>query len=66
MEKSKTLKALEHASHRLNELPHKYADTDFKLIEEALAEQYVKESIPTEDIPPYMRDRVAKLWRIYD
>ena len=29
--------ALEHAQRRLNEIPHRYADTDFKLIRETLA-----------------------------
>ena len=28
--------ALKHAYKRLNDIPHKYADTDFKLIEKAL------------------------------
>ena len=32
----KLLKALEHAERRLNEIPHKYADTDFKMIREAI------------------------------
>jgi hypothetical protein len=29
--------ALEHAQRRLNDIPHRYADTDFKLIRETLA-----------------------------
>ena len=31
------LKALTHAYQRLNEIRHKYADTDFKLLREAIA-----------------------------
>jgi len=61
MKKSSVLKALEHSSHRLNELPHRYADTDFKLIESALAEQYVKERTPMVDVATWMRSRVEKL-----
>jgi len=61
MEKSKTLKALEHASHRLNELPHRYEDTNFRLIESVLIDKYVKESISEKDIPPHFRDRVRKM-----
>jgi hypothetical protein len=32
----KLLKALKHAECRLNEIPHKYADTDFKMIRAAI------------------------------
>ena len=32
------IKALEHAQRRLNEIPHNYDETDFKLIRETLAE----------------------------
>jgi hypothetical protein len=34
----KLLKALKHALRRLNEIPHKYDKTDFRLIESAIAE----------------------------
>ena len=36
--KSKVLAALEHAQDRLNAIRHNYADTDFRLIREAIAE----------------------------
>ena len=42
--KTTTIKALEHAIARLNQLPHRYADTDFKLLELALKEQYALNS----------------------
>jgi len=53
--KDNTIKALEHALTRLNELPHKYEDTDFKLIEGALREQYYLRSVPARDRLPSFR-----------
>lgn len=35
---TKLLEALKHAERRLNEIPHRYKDTDFGLIEEAIKE----------------------------
>jgi hypothetical protein len=40
---AKLLKALEHALQRLNAIPHRYDDTNFRLIEEAIKE--AKESL---------------------
>jgi hypothetical protein len=53
--KNNTVKALEHALTRLNDLPHKYDDTDFKLIESALREQYWLGRVPMEDRLPSFR-----------
>jgi hypothetical protein len=41
----KVLDALKHAERRLNELPHNYDDTDFKLISEGIeqAEKIISE-----------------------
>lgn len=33
---SELLKALKHAYDRLNAIPHRYTDTDFKMIREAI------------------------------
>lgn len=53
--KTTTIKALEHALIRLNAIPHKYADTNFKLIESALKEQYENEEIVLEERLAYLR-----------
>jgi hypothetical protein len=47
--KTITIKALEHAITRLNQLPHRYADTNFKLLESALKEQYDLNSVPIDE-----------------
>jgi len=55
MEKTKTIMALEHALNRLNDLPHKYNNTDFKLIESSLINEYEKYDVPMEKRVIYLR-----------
>ena len=56
-EKSKTIQALEHALNRLNNLPHKYSETDFKLLEAALVEEYNKDKIEPNEWLSYLKGR---------
>ena len=53
--KDNTTKALEHALTRLNQIEHPYDETDFKLIEGALREQYYHNNVPTQDRLPQFR-----------
>lgn len=53
--KTKTIEALEHALTRLNNLPHKYNDTDFKLIESTLKEWYKRSRTPIKKRLAYLR-----------
>lgn len=52
--------ALVHALRRLNDIPHDYASTDFKLIENALVDLGV-EMRTTEGFPPHLISRIREL-----
>ena len=51
----KVVAALEHALERLNALPHNYDETNFRLLEETLKEQYEKQNIPNDKRIRYLR-----------
>jgi hypothetical protein len=53
--KSKTVLALEHTLNRLNSIPHKYSETDFKLLEDTLKDRYEGEGIPNRSRLPHLR-----------
>lgn len=52
--------AMVHALRRLNDIPHDYANTDFKLIEKALVDLGVDMGT-TEGFPPHLRSRIGEL-----